>query len=129
MKFKLDENLGQSAREPFTRRGHDCETVRDEGLGGADDPAVLAAAIAEDRVLATMDHDFGNVLSYQPKAPGIVVLNLPGRASRGMMISLLESLLTACTTNPLRGSCGSWKQVVYASMRPHSRCHSCFSLG
>lgn len=65
---------------------------------------MLAAAVAEDRVLVTMDHDFGNVLSYPPKAtPGIVVLNLPGRASRGMMISLLESLLAACTTNPLRG--------------------------
>lgn len=44
MKFKLDENFGPTVLEIFKRRGVDCHTVHEEGLTGADDPDVLAAA-------------------------------------------------------------------------------------
>ena len=66
MKFKLDENFGPTVRQVFERRGHDCQTVLDEGLGGSDDPIILAAATGAGRVLVMMDHDFGNVLAYPP---------------------------------------------------------------
>ena len=62
MKFKLDENLGPSIQSIFLEHGHDCATVREERLGGADDPEVLRAAVIEERILVTNDHDFGNVL-------------------------------------------------------------------
>jgi predicted nuclease of predicted toxin-antitoxin system len=97
MKFKLDENLGPSIQSLFREYGHDCATTREEGLGGADDPDILAAAVSEGRVLVTTDHDFGNVLAYPPeKTEGIIVLNPPGRVSlrllRRLVVVLLEVL-------------------------------------
>jgi predicted nuclease of predicted toxin-antitoxin system len=62
MKFKLDENFGPTVQTLIQNRGHDCQTVRQEKLSGAKDATVLAAAVAEQRILLTMDHDFGNVL-------------------------------------------------------------------
>lgn len=97
MDFKLDENLGPSIKSLFVEYGHDCATTREEGLGGADDPVILTAAVSEWRVLVTNDHDFGNVLVYPPEdTAGIVVLNPPGRVSlrllRGLVVALLDAL-------------------------------------
>ncbi|MBV9123405.1 MAG: DUF5615 family PIN-like protein [Planctomycetes bacterium] len=69
MKYKLDENFGPTIPAAFQQRGLDCQTVHGESLTGADDATVLAAAVAEDRILITMDHDFGNVVAYPPEFP------------------------------------------------------------
>ncbi len=96
MKFKLDENLGPSIQMLFHEHGHDCVTIREEGLGGANDPEVLKAAVAEGRILVTNDHDFGNVLVYPPEdTAGIVVLNPPGRVSMGLLRRLVIAFLEA----------------------------------
>lgn len=49
VKFKLDENLPVSSGRAPTGRGHDVDTVTAEGLTGAGDPDVVAAAAAEAR--------------------------------------------------------------------------------
>ena len=41
--------------------GHDAVSVKDVGVGGADDDAVLDYAIAEERVLLTFNADFADV--------------------------------------------------------------------
>ncbi len=57
--------------------GHDAETVLDEGMGGASDPEVLAACLAEERVLVTQDADFADIRAYPPREyPGIIVFRL-----------------------------------------------------
>lgn len=61
MKFKRDENLPELAARRLRELGHDVHTVAAEQLGGADDSVVLRAAIAEDRVLVTLDLDFADV--------------------------------------------------------------------
>src|SRR5687768_10805148 len=97
MKFKLDENFGPSVHELFKRRGLDCHTVRDEALSGAEDASVLAAAVAEERVLVTLDRDFTNVLVYPPKATAGVAVIQPGRrASRQLLAMMIDSFLAAC---------------------------------
>lgn len=104
MKFKLDENLGPSIQSIFQEHGHDCATAREEGLGGADDPKMLQAAIAEDRILVTNDHDFGNVLAYPPDdTAGIVVLNPPGRVSSRLLRRLVLALLGALSRENVHG--------------------------
>ncbi len=104
MKFKLDENLGPTVQQVFQKRGFDCQTVHDERLFGADDPVVLAKTIAEDRVLVTMDREFGNVLLYPPESTcGIAVINLPGRISRGLLAAAIESFLIACERQQVQG--------------------------
>jgi len=105
MKFKLDENFGPTVPAVFPQRGLDCQTVHQEGLTGAEDANVLAAAIAEKRILVTMDHDFGNVLVYPPEATcGVAIINPPGRVSRELLTMLVESFLVACQRQQLRGN-------------------------
>jgi len=104
VKFKLDENFGPTTLRAFHEKGLDCRTVHDENLAGADDSRVLAAAVSEDRILVTMDHDLGNVLTYPPESTsGIAIINIPGMASRGLLAILVESFLIACEQRQLRG--------------------------
>ncbi len=49
MRFKLDENLPASSAAILETVGHDVDTVVDEGLTGAPDTDVVAAASAEGR--------------------------------------------------------------------------------
>lgn len=93
MKFKLDENFGQSVLEVFKRRGFDCHTVHDEGLVGANDPDERAAAVAEDHVLVTLDRDFTNILIYSLEATaGVAVVQLGKRISRTLLASAMDCL-------------------------------------
>ena len=104
MKYKLDENLGPAVPAIFPAQGLDCHTVHGENLSGSDDDAVLAAAVAEDRILVTMDHDFGNVLIYPPESTcGVAILNPPGNPSRSLLAALLQSFVEACERGALQG--------------------------
>ena len=67
MRVKLDENLPIELKRLFIDSGHDAETVLDEGMGGASDPEVLAACLAEKRVLVTQDADFADIRTYPPR--------------------------------------------------------------
>jgi predicted nuclease of predicted toxin-antitoxin system len=77
VRFKLDENMPADAASRLREAGHDAISVVDEGLSGADDPPVLAAATAERRILMTFDLDFADVRHYPPGThAGIVVFRL-----------------------------------------------------
>jgi predicted nuclease of predicted toxin-antitoxin system len=77
VKFKLDENLPAEVADDLRSVGHDAETVHTEGLTGASDPVVAAAARAEQRVLLTMDKGLADVRAYPPgQHAGIVLLRL-----------------------------------------------------
>jgi predicted nuclease of predicted toxin-antitoxin system len=104
MKFKLDENLGPANRDIFIHRGHDCVMAREQGLGGASDARLWAAALSEDRILVTTDHGFGNVITYDAsRSAGIAVLNPPGIVSRGVLGALTHVLLDAVEQNSIQG--------------------------
>lgn len=75
MKFKIDENLPELVRNTLSELGHDAHTIAQEGLSGAQDPSVLEACVAEDRILITLDLDFSDIRTYPPGSyPGIWVL-------------------------------------------------------
>lgn len=104
MKFKLDENFGVSIQKIFRDKGHDCQTVRDENLLGADDSEVLKVATSEKRIWVIMDHDFGNVFSYPPQdASGIAVINPPGRSSLAILQTLILTLIEALNIRDITG--------------------------
>ncbi|MEW6237258.1 MAG: DUF5615 family PIN-like protein [Candidatus Omnitrophota bacterium] len=80
MRLKLDENLGASAAKFFRDAGHDVETVRAEGLAGAEDRRIISVCRVEKRCLVTLDMDFSNPLVFDPtKYCGIAVLRLSTR--------------------------------------------------
>ena len=84
--MKLDENLPLQLKELFIDSGHDADTVLDEGMGGASDPEVLAACLAEDRVLVTPDADFADIRAYPPSEyPGIIVFRLANQTRDTLM--------------------------------------------
>lgn len=96
MKLKLDENLGRRWAEQLGAAGHDIETVHDENLTGAADPAVLEAASAEGRALVTIDLDFAYPVRFQPAATaGIAVLRVTDRPGRGDLDAVVAQLITA----------------------------------
>ena len=66
LRFKLDENLPTRVEPALRAQGHDVETAVSEDLSGAVDPRLLAACIAEDRILVTLDLDFADIREYPP---------------------------------------------------------------
>jgi predicted nuclease of predicted toxin-antitoxin system len=76
VKLKLDENLPVSVAI-LEGAGHDVDTVISEGLSGAPDPDVVAAATADGGILVSLDRGLGDIRTYPPGSHvGIVVLRL-----------------------------------------------------
>jgi hypothetical protein len=66
VKFKLDENLPASSASALIGSGHDVDSLIDEGLAGAPDTDVVAAATAAARVLISLDRGLGDIRMYPP---------------------------------------------------------------
>jgi predicted nuclease of predicted toxin-antitoxin system len=80
--FKLDENLPASSSSVLTAAGHNVDTVVAEGLTGAGDSDVLAAAGAAERILITLDRGLGDIRAYPPgRHAGIVILRLADQSA------------------------------------------------
>ncbi|MDQ1445184.1 MAG: hypothetical protein QOI20_1648 [Acidimicrobiaceae bacterium] len=92
MRLKLDENLPESAREVAADLGHDVDTVADEGLAGATDAEVLAAASRAGRFVVTLDRGFGDVRRYPPGSHGgIAVLRVDSQDAQTVTEALRRS--------------------------------------
>lgn len=95
MKCKLDENLGDLGSDLLTASDHDVSTVAQQGMGGSSDLDLYEACKREDRVLITLDRDFGEVLRFPPEdIRGIVVLDCRGRLSPAAILARLRELVT-----------------------------------
>jgi predicted nuclease of predicted toxin-antitoxin system len=82
MKIKLDENLPARLAGMLAGLGHDVDTVYTEGLRGATDPDVWAAAQADWRFFITQDLDFSDVRAFHPgthKGILLVRIHVPSR--------------------------------------------------
>jgi predicted nuclease of predicted toxin-antitoxin system len=74
LRIKLDENLPRALKDWLLLRGHDADTVPDEGIRGAIDAVVWEASQAEGRLLITQDLDFSDIRAFPPGSHGGVVL-------------------------------------------------------
>jgi predicted nuclease of predicted toxin-antitoxin system len=82
VKFKLDENLPASAVAILETAGHDVDTVIAEGLTGAPDLDVVAAAASAGWILISLDRGLGDIRRYPPGSHvGIVVLRLADQSA------------------------------------------------
>ena len=83
--------------------GHDAETVIDEGMSGASDLEVLAACLAEERVLVTQDVDFADIRAYPPREyPGIIVFRLTNQ-TRDTLMEVGDRLIHTLARTSLEG--------------------------
>ncbi len=103
MRFKLDENLPLEAAALLRDAGHEADTVYDESLAGADNPAVIGAARADGRTLVTLDGDFADIRTYPPSdSAGVLVLR-PHTQDRESVLRLLTRVLPVSDQEPVTG--------------------------
>jgi len=83
--------------------GHDAATVFEQGLRGHRDEEIANACRAEDRVLITLDKDFGDIRAYPPNEyPGIIVCRLTSQ-SRANVKAVLGRMERWLNEFPLAG--------------------------
>jgi hypothetical protein len=104
VKIKLDENIGRRGVELLKLAGHDVMTVRDQNLQGARDEILFEVCAREDRVLITLDHDFGQVLRFPPElSAGLVILEPGARMTPRSLLDRLQDFLALAEIQPPRG--------------------------
>jgi predicted nuclease of predicted toxin-antitoxin system len=74
LRFLLDEGLSPRVAQLLSEAGHDAVHARDIGLTSAADPVVLQAAVDDERVLVTLDTDFGTLLARSGDAIPSIIL-------------------------------------------------------
>lgn len=95
MKFLVDEDLPRSAAPLLRELGYDAADVRDVGLRGFSDDKIAAYAKANGLCLVTADGGFANIRQFPPRDyHGVVVLDLPPRATLSVILRLLREFFT-----------------------------------
>lgn len=93
MRLLANENFPRQAVEALRSRGHDVAWVRTDAPGSPD-PAVLARATSEKRVLTTFDKDFGELAFHaRLPAPSGVVLFRTTRTSPSQVADTVVAVL------------------------------------
>ena len=103
MKFKIDENLPSELVADLRELGHDADTVFDESLGGAKYPVLMEAASAGKRILLTLDKGIANLQQYPTEQHSGVVLFLPVRSGRRVVLAFTRGRLQSLLESDLQG--------------------------
>jgi hypothetical protein len=103
VRFKLDENLPIELLGDLRTAGHEADGLRDEGLIGAPDDAVLALARREGRVLLTLDKGIADIRTYPSKTHAGIVLFRPPTAGRGTTLAFVRRHLATLFARELTG--------------------------
>jgi predicted nuclease of predicted toxin-antitoxin system len=104
VRFKLDENMPESAGDLVRAAGHEATTVHQEGLAGAADEVITNICKTEDMILLTLHLAFGSILSYPPSShPGIVVVRV-AQASAPKVKAVVTGLFSSTDIEQLRGA-------------------------
>lgn len=92
MKFLLNENIGQQVTEFLRNKGHDTKSAI-EDFRGFRDEKILQIAYQEERILVTLDQDFGRMIR-QSQSPhrGVILLKLK-KESQNEIIKILEKAI------------------------------------
>jgi predicted nuclease of predicted toxin-antitoxin system len=105
VRVKLDENLGRGAAVTFAVEGHDVSSVHLQGMDGAHDNRVFEVCREEQRVLVTLDLDFANPLTYDPRpTAGVAVLRLPKDHGPSELRTAIKRLLDGLAEHDILGS-------------------------
>jgi predicted nuclease of predicted toxin-antitoxin system len=94
VRFLVDENLSPLLADLLCAAGHDASHVRNLGMRGATDQAVMARAEEEQRVVVSADTDFGTLLARSgAKLPSILLIRrLVGRRAAEQATIIMANL-------------------------------------
>lgn len=90
IRFHFDENCPHAIAEGLRRRGIDVTTTPETSLSGASDESQTAHALAEQRVIFTLDRDFLRINNSGIPHAGIVYCRQGKRAIGGIIQGLTE---------------------------------------
>jgi predicted nuclease of predicted toxin-antitoxin system len=77
VRFLVDEGLSPLVAQALRELGHEAEHVRDVGLGGKSDEAIIAYAVECGMVVITVDLDFPAILALTgATSPSVVTLRV-----------------------------------------------------
>lgn len=89
----LDENVGIQVAKFLKRDGYDVASILEESPGIADE-VVLDRALAENRVVVTLDKDFGTLIFlHSQKHAGVILLRLEDETPKNIF-RILNKVLT-----------------------------------
>src|SRR5262245_23676447 len=125
-KFLANENVPGAVVDAARRAGHDLAWVT-EFAAGADDDTVLAASLAESRVLVTFDKDFGEMAFQQGQSASCGVILLRPRL-RTPEISLCSSRLLSWRSRSIGNATSAWprKENCVSCRCPEQHVRSAF---
>ncbi|HYL83637.1 MAG TPA: DUF5615 family PIN-like protein [Candidatus Angelobacter sp.] len=95
MKFLIDNALSHILASHLRNIGYDAIHVREYGLHAAEDEIILNRAVAEARVLITLDNDFGGILAESGSAGPSVILFRRASGEPDVHFQLLSRILAA----------------------------------
>ncbi|MEZ4522023.1 MAG: DUF5615 family PIN-like protein [Thermomicrobiales bacterium] len=111
MKFLANENFPVPSIALLRSNGHDVASIREDNRGASDD-AVLRRAVTEQRILLTLDRDYGELIFSQGHiAPPAVVYfrsfpSAPDRAALDVLDliadgTVLMGMFTTISSGPI----------------------------
>ncbi len=103
MNFKLDENLPADLLADLHAEGHQAQSVHEEGLTGARDPAVMEKVQSEHRIFLTMDKGIANARVYPPERYAGIILFRPRSTGRGTVLTFVRRYLPTLLQTELAG--------------------------
>ena len=101
MRFLVDRCAGRRIADRLKALGHDVAEARERTPDPGDD-ALLAWAVAERRVLVTMDKDFGELV-YRQGAAHAGLIRLPHVPS-AERVALIEQILADHSPDQIEGA-------------------------
>ena len=104
LKVKADEDLPASVAVKLRGVGYLAETVIEEEMGGAKDPALWRAVQAEGRFLITADKGFADIRKYPPGTHRGVLLLRPDEDGIGPLEALVDLVLREGGLEQLQGA-------------------------
>ena len=105
MKFLIDNALSPLVAELLREQGHDAIHVRDYGLQTAEDLAIFLRSAEENRILVSVDTDFGTLLALrQETRPSVIIFRRTSERRPKKQVTLLLSNLPALEVDLQEGA-------------------------